>query len=102
VSQVRILPGAPPLSSYISAHGPSAPRRGNGAGYGSSLDGTVGAWAKRSIGELPIRKLTPETLDTLYAHLRRRGGAKGRPLAASSVRQVHFILRAALGLVSRA
>ena len=39
-----------------------------------------------------------EVLERFYAELRKRGGAGGRPLANSSVRQIHFILRAAFRL----
>ncbi|MGH8055594.1 MAG: hypothetical protein ACREP4_16915, partial [Stenotrophomonas sp.] len=51
-----------------------------------------------ALGTVQIRKLTVETLDQFYAELRKRGGVGGRPLAGATVRKVHFILRAALGL----
>jgi integrase len=51
-----------------------------------------------ALGDVQVRKLTVETLDQFYAELRKRGGVGGRPLAGSTVRKVHFILRAALGL----
>lgn len=37
-------------------------------------------------------------LDRFYAELRKRGGVRKQPLAAMTVRQIHFIIRAALGL----
>ncbi|MGH8907202.1 MAG: tyrosine-type recombinase/integrase [Egibacteraceae bacterium] len=51
-----------------------------------------------ALGRVPVRKIDVETLDRFYAELRKRGGVHGQPLAAMTVRQVHFILRAALGL----
>lgn len=51
-----------------------------------------------ALGRVPVRKVDVETLDRFYAELRKRGGAQGQPLAAMTVRQVHFIVRAALGL----
>jgi DNA replicative helicase MCM subunit Mcm2 (Cdc46/Mcm family) len=52
-----------------------------------------------ALGSVPVRKVDVEILDRFYTELRKRGGAKGQPLAAMTVRQVHFIIRAALGLV---
>jgi len=86
-----------------------------------------------SLGDVPLRKLDPETLDRFYAHQRAHGGrcrvcwdrahnglpplsageryrpkpdaaetthepdcARGLPLASSTVRQIHAILRRAL------
>jgi len=51
-----------------------------------------------ALGTVPIRKVDVETLDRFYIELRKRGGRGGRPLAPSTVRQIHFILRASLGL----
>ncbi len=50
-----------------------------------------------ALGNAQVRKITTETLDLFYGELRRRGGAKGQPLAGSTVGKIHFILRAALG-----
>ena len=50
------------------------------------------------LGSIPVRKIDVETLDRFSTELRKRGGSRGQPLAAMTVRQVHFILRAALGL----
>jgi integrase len=82
-----------------------------------NYEGYVRRQINPALGDLPIGKLTPETLDSFYAHLRGGGGArspatnqepqpgqragKGRPLAPSTIRQIHFILRAALGLAVR-
>jgi integrase len=49
-----------------------------------------------SLGNLQVGRLDAATLDTFYARLRRQGGKDGRPLAASSVRQIHAILSGAL------
>ncbi len=51
-----------------------------------------------ALGDVQARKITVETLDRFYAELRKRGGAKGQPLAPMTVRQIHFIIRAALNL----
>ena len=48
------------------------------------------------LGHLQVGRLDAATLDTFYARLRRQGGKDGRPLAASSVRQIHAILSGAL------
>lgn len=82
-----------------------------------NYEGYVRRQINPALGDLPIGKLTPETLDSFYAYLRREGGArpkatkrdhhpeqragKGRPLASSTIRQIHFILRAALRLAVR-
>jgi integrase len=81
-----------------------------------NYEGYIRRQINPALGDLPLGKLTPQTLDTFYAHLRRGGGARpkatkrdqpehrigtGRPLAASTIRQIHFILRAALGLAVR-
>jgi integrase len=49
-----------------------------------------------SLGRLQVGRLDAATLDAFYARLRRQGGKDGRPLAASSVRQIHAILSGAL------
>jgi integrase len=49
-----------------------------------------------SLGHLQVGRLDAATLDTFYAHLRNQGGENGRPMAASSVHQVHAILSGAL------
>jgi len=49
-----------------------------------------------TLGKVPLSRLKPAQLDAFYAHLRDKGGAKGRPLAPATVRQVHAILRTAL------
>lgn len=54
-----------------------------------------------TLGTVPLARLRPAQLDTFYAHLRDKGGAKGRPLAPATVRQVHAILRRALGQAVR-
>jgi integrase len=50
-----------------------------------------------ALGKLPLGRLDAATLDAFYAQLRKQGGKGGRPMAASSVRQVHAILSGALG-----
>jgi hypothetical protein len=49
-----------------------------------------------TLGKLELGRLDAATLDAFYAHLRKRGGKGGRPMAASSVHQVHAILSGAL------
>jgi integrase len=51
-----------------------------------------------ALGDVQARRITVESLDRFYAELRKRGGARGQPLAAMTVRQIHFIIRAALNL----
>ncbi len=51
-----------------------------------------------ALGDAQARKVDVETLDRFYAELRRRGGKAGQGLAGNTVRKVHFILRASLGL----
>jgi integrase len=48
------------------------------------------------LGKLPVARLDAATLDRFYARLRKQGGKNGRPLAASTVREVHAILSGAL------
>jgi integrase len=49
-----------------------------------------------TLGKLQLGRLDAATLDAFYAHLRKQGGKGGRPMAASSVHQVHAILSGAL------
>jgi integrase len=49
-----------------------------------------------TLGKLQLSRLDAATLDAFYAHLRKQGGKGGRPMAASSVHQVHAILSGAL------
>jgi integrase len=49
-----------------------------------------------TLGQLPLGRLDAATLDAFYAHLRKQGGKGGRPMAASSVHQVHAVLSGAL------
>jgi integrase len=48
------------------------------------------------LGKLPVARLDAATLDRFYAQLRKQGGKDGRPLAPSTVREVHAILSGAL------
>jgi len=54
-----------------------------------------------TLGKVPLARLRPAQLDAFYAHLRDGGGANGRSLAPATVRQVHAILRRALGQAVR-
>ena len=49
-----------------------------------------------TLGKLQLARLDAAALDAFYAHLRKQGGKGGRPMAASSVHQVHAILSGAL------
>jgi integrase len=62
------------------------------AGYRGYIDRAI----LPALGKVPLRQLDAATLDGFYARLRRSGGKGGRPMAASSVRQVHAILSGAL------
>lgn len=53
------------------------------------------------LGKVPLARLRPAQLDTFYAHLRDKGGAKGGSLSPATVRQVHAILRKALNQAVR-
>ena len=48
------------------------------------------------IGKVKIQKLTTASLDAFYIRLRASGGRDGRPLAPSSVRRVHVVVRRSL------
>src|SRR4029453_18530914 len=77
-----------------------------------NYEGYVRRQINPALGDLPIGKLTPETLDSFYAHLRRGDGArplatsrepqpgqragKGRPLASSTIRGVDALCPAVL------
>ncbi|HEX2699081.1 MAG TPA: site-specific integrase [Acidimicrobiales bacterium] len=52
---------------------------------------------------LPVRidRLRTADLDAFYAGLRQRGGQGGRPLAVSSVRRIHTVVRSALAQAVR-
>jgi integrase len=63
-----------------------------------TYEGYINSKIIPALGRVPVRKVDVEMLDRFYAELRKRGGSKGQPLAAMTVRQIHFILRAALGL----
>jgi integrase len=62
------------------------------AGYRGYIDRAI----LPALGKVRLRQLDAATLDGFYAHLRQGGGTGGRPMAASSVRQVHAILSGAL------
>ena len=53
------------------------------------------------IGDLPIVAVTTASLDAFYAQLSHGGAVRGGPLAASTVRRVHGVLRRALGQAVR-
>jgi integrase len=56
----------------------------------------VDTYVTPTLGAVPLSRLKPAQLDAFYAQLRDKGGAKGQPLAAATVRQVHAILRTSL------
>lgn len=72
-------------------------------------DGLVRLYIRPTFGSLSAAKLDAELLERFYARLRRcnklcSGPTKNhqcRPLSASTVRQIHFILRAALDCAVR-
>jgi hypothetical protein len=72
-------------------------------GYRSKIETHI----RPTLGHIKLSKVDAELLETFYARLRRcreqcggrrRDGHECRPLSASSVRQMHFILRGALRL----
>jgi hypothetical protein len=48
------------------------------------------------LGDLPLRTLRTEDIDTLYGTLRRSGGPNGRPLTPSTVHRIYVVLHRAL------
>jgi integrase len=62
------------------------------AGYRGYIDRAI----VPALGKVRLRQLDAATLDGFYARLRQGGGAGGRPMAPSTVRQVHAILSGAL------
>jgi len=58
--------------------------------------GYIGRAILPTLGKLQLSRLDAATLDAFYAYLRKQGGKGGRPMAASSVHQVHAILSGAL------
>jgi len=49
-----------------------------------------------AVGDIPLRRLRVDHLDTLYAELATSGGRNGTGLAPKTVLEVHMIIRAAL------
>jgi integrase len=49
-----------------------------------------------ALGKLPVARLDAAILDRFYTQLRKQGGKDSRPLAPSTVREVHAILSGAL------
>jgi integrase len=49
------------------------------------------------VGAMPIQKLKPQHLQSLYAGLGRDGGVDGRPLSAQTIGHAHRLLSRALG-----
>lgn len=53
------------------------------------------------IGNITLQRLTPLHLEDLYRLLMEKGGRKGRPLSATTVRRVHMVIRKAIGDAER-
>jgi integrase len=49
-----------------------------------------------AIGQVPLRRLRADHLDSLYENLARTGGREGAGLAPKTILEVHMIIRAAL------
>jgi hypothetical protein len=62
-----------------------------------SYDMIVRRYIAPRIGNVPIQKLKPQHLQSLYAGLGRDGRADGQPLSARTVSHVHKLLSRALG-----
>jgi integrase len=56
---------------------------------------------KGRVGAIPLQSLQPLEVENLYKDLLSSGGAKGRPLSAKSVRNIHVVLRKALADAER-
>jgi len=54
-----------------------------------------------TVGDVPLRRLRLDHLETFYADLAATGGRQGTGLAPKTVREVHMIIRAALDLAVR-
>lgn len=57
----------------------------------------VESWILPHIGDVPLQRVSPRTLDGLYATLRASGGRGGKALRGKTVRNVHVTLSKALG-----
>jgi integrase len=62
-----------------------------------SYDMIVRRYIVPRIGNVPIQKLKPQHLQSLYAALQREGRADGQPLSARTISHVHKLLSRALG-----
>lgn len=56
----------------------------------------IDRYVKPAIGDVPLRRLRADHLDSLYESLSATGGRDGKGLAPKTVLEVHMILRAAL------
>ncbi len=57
----------------------------------------VKTYVTRTLDRVPLARLRTAQLDRFYVQLRNMGGQDGKPLSAATVRQVHAIVRRALG-----
>lgn len=55
-------------------------------------------YIKPAIGDIPLRRLRADHLDSLYEELAKSGGREGNGLAPKTILEVHMILRAALDI----
>jgi hypothetical protein len=60
----------------------------------ASYRGYIDRAIRPTLGKPHLSRVDAATLDVFHAHLRKQGGKGGRPMAASSVHQVHAISRA--------
>jgi hypothetical protein len=58
----------------------------------------VDRYVNPAIGDVPLRRLRADRLDSLYEQLAATGGRHGTGLAAKTILEVHMVVRAALDL----
>ncbi len=60
-----------------------------------TYDNAVKNYIAPNVGNLAVDALTPALVDALYAVVRARGGKDGKPIAANTLRKLHWLLRGA-------
>jgi integrase len=60
------------------------------------VSGSIARYLRPALGDVPLNKLTPASLDRYYRSLLAGGGRNGKPLSPATIRRIHGILRRAL------
>jgi integrase len=60
------------------------------------VSGSIARYLRPALGDVPLNKLTPASLDRYYRSLLTGGGRSGKPLSPATIRRIHGILRRAL------